>query len=70
MNHHDDSVELLSDVVRGRLSRRDLLRRAAALGLAAPTVVALLGAMPEGAGALGSAEFVAAAPQWWRDVPV
>jgi len=43
MIHRDDEMALLNGVLRGRVGRRDLLRRAAALGLAAPVVSELLG---------------------------
>jgi peptide/nickel transport system substrate-binding protein len=39
----DDPMMLLNGVLRGRVGRRDLLRRAAALGLGAPVVAGLLG---------------------------
>jgi peptide/nickel transport system substrate-binding protein len=39
---HDDEMALLNGVLRGRVGRRDLLRRAAALGLSAPVVAGLL----------------------------
>jgi peptide/nickel transport system substrate-binding protein len=51
MLHHDDEMTLLNAVLRGRVDRRDLLRRAAALGLSAPAVSALLGATSAPAGA-------------------
>ncbi len=51
MNHRDDEMTLLNDVLRGRANRRDLLRRAAALGLSAPMVSALLGATSAAAAA-------------------
>jgi peptide/nickel transport system substrate-binding protein len=41
MIHHDDEMALLNGVLRGRVDRRALLRRAAALGLSAPAVSAL-----------------------------
>ena len=43
MIHRDDEMALLNAVLRGRVARRDLLRRAAALGLSAPVVSGLLG---------------------------
>ena len=43
MIHRDDEMALLNGVLRGRVGRRDLLRRAAALGLGAPVVSGLLG---------------------------
>src|ERR687890_2015019 len=43
MIHRDDEMALLNGVLRGRVDRRDLLRRAAALGLSAPVVSGLLG---------------------------
>ena len=46
MSERGDGLALLNDVLRGRASRRALLRRAAALGLGAPAVATLLGAMP------------------------
>jgi peptide/nickel transport system substrate-binding protein len=45
----DASMSLLADLARGKLSRRDLLARAAALGLGAPAVASLLAAFPRGA---------------------
>jgi peptide/nickel transport system substrate-binding protein len=42
MIHRDDEMALLNAVLRGRIGRRDLVRRAAALGLSAPVVSALL----------------------------
>ena len=49
MARPDGSLALLGDVLRGRLTRRDLLQRAGALGLGASTVAALLRAMPAAA---------------------
>jgi peptide/nickel transport system substrate-binding protein len=43
MIHRNDEMALLNGVLRGRVGRRDLLRRAAALGLSAPVVSGLLG---------------------------
>jgi len=43
MIHRDDEMALLNGVLRGRVGRRELLRRAAALGLSAPVVSGLLG---------------------------
>jgi peptide/nickel transport system substrate-binding protein len=43
MIHRDDEMALLNAVLRGRVGRRDVLRRAAALGLSAPIVSGLLG---------------------------
>jgi len=43
MIHRDDEMALLNAVLRGRVDRRGLLRRAAALGLSAPVVSGLLG---------------------------
>jgi peptide/nickel transport system substrate-binding protein len=43
MIHRDDEMALLNGVLRGRVGRRDLLWRAAALGLSAPVVSGLLG---------------------------
>ena len=45
MIHRDDEMALLSAVLRGRVGRRDLVRRAAALGLSAPVVSGLLGVL-------------------------
>jgi peptide/nickel transport system substrate-binding protein len=42
MIHRDDEMALLNAVLRGRVGRRDLVRRAAALGLSAPVVSGLL----------------------------
>ncbi|MDF3040643.1 MAG: extracellular solute-binding protein family 5, partial [Thermomicrobiales bacterium] len=42
MIHRDDEMALLNAVLRGRVGRRDLVRRAAALGLSAPVVTGLL----------------------------
>jgi hypothetical protein len=39
-----DEVKLIDEFASGRLSRRDFVHRAAALGLAAPMVAALLAA--------------------------
>ena len=44
MIHRDDEMALLSAFLRGRIGRRDFLRRAAALGVAVPAGSALLGA--------------------------
>ncbi len=41
-NHEDRLAALLAESVKGRLTRREVMRRAAALGLAAPAVAALL----------------------------
>ncbi len=41
MTHRDDEMALLYGVLRGRVDRRDLLRRAAALGLSVPAFAAL-----------------------------
>lgn len=41
MIHRDDEMALLNGVLRGRVGRRDLLRRSAVLGLAAPAIAAL-----------------------------
>src|SRR3954453_6000960 len=43
MFHRDDEMALLNGVLRGRVGRRDLPQRAAALGLGAPVVSELLG---------------------------
>ncbi|MBA2598950.1 MAG: ABC transporter substrate-binding protein [Chloroflexia bacterium] len=51
MMHRDDEMTLMNDVLRGRANRRDLLRRAAALGISAPMVSALLGATSSAAAA-------------------
>ncbi|HKG26179.1 MAG TPA: ABC transporter substrate-binding protein [Thermomicrobiales bacterium] len=45
MAHSDPSLALLADVVRGRCSRRDLIARAAAIGLGTSAVATLVGAM-------------------------
>jgi peptide/nickel transport system substrate-binding protein len=50
----EQELVLVADVVRGRISRRDLLTRAAALGLSAPAFAGLLAALPEGAAAQGA----------------
>ena len=42
MIHRDDEMALLNGVLRGRVGRRDLVRQAAALGISAPAVSALL----------------------------
>jgi peptide/nickel transport system substrate-binding protein len=42
MIHRDDEMALLNAVLRGRVGRRDLVRRAVALGLSAPVVSGLL----------------------------
>jgi len=42
MIHRDDEMALLNAVLRGRVDRRDLVRRAAVLGLSAPVVSRLL----------------------------
>lgn len=49
MINHDDEMTLLNDLVRGKLSRRSLLARAAGLGLTAPAIVALMQAREAGA---------------------
>jgi peptide/nickel transport system substrate-binding protein len=49
MIQYDDQMKLLGDVVRGRVTRRGLLQRAAALGLGAPAIAALMGAHASGA---------------------
>lgn len=41
MNHRDDEMALLNDVLRGRVGRRELLRRGALLGIGAPALAAL-----------------------------
>jgi peptide/nickel transport system substrate-binding protein len=43
MIHRDDEMALLNAVLRGHVGRRNLLRRAAVLGLSAPAVSGLLG---------------------------
>ena len=43
MTHRDDAIALFAGALRGRIGRRDLLLRAAALGLSAPVLDALLG---------------------------
>lgn len=63
-------VECRGLVIGSSPAAPDLAERCNVGDLPSVTGVPLLGAIPEGAGALGSAEFVAAAPQWWRDVPV
>lgn len=52
----DAELFLLDDALRGCISRRDLLRRASALGLSAPAIAALLSALPEGASAHSAQE--------------
>ncbi len=54
MTRRDDKGFLLNDALRGRVSRRDLLRRAAALGLSASATATLLTAMPGGTSAHGA----------------
>ena len=65
MTHRDDAIALFAGALRGRIGRRDLLLRAAALGLSAPVLDALLGTeaavaaaaqdgTPEAAAATGS----------------
>src|SRR5687767_10784575 len=49
MIHRDDRLALLEAALRGRVSRRDLVRRAGALGLGTAGVAALLRAMPTSA---------------------
>ena len=49
MIHRDDRLALLEAALRGRVSRRDLVRRAGALGVGAAGVAALLRAMPASA---------------------
>jgi peptide/nickel transport system substrate-binding protein len=46
MIHRDDEMALLNAALRGRIDRRALVARAAALGLTAPAVAALLRAAP------------------------
>lgn len=46
MARQEQELALVADVVRGRISRRDLLTRAAALGVSAPAFGALLAALP------------------------
>jgi peptide/nickel transport system substrate-binding protein len=48
MTRADDSLSLLNDVLRGRCSRRDLIARAAALGLGTSAVATLVGALDRG----------------------
>lgn len=43
MTHSDEATALLTGVLRGRIGRRDLLARAAALGLSAPALSSVLG---------------------------
>jgi peptide/nickel transport system substrate-binding protein len=51
MTPHDNELSLINDVIRGRLSRRSLLVRGAALGLSVPTIAALATAWENGASA-------------------
>jgi peptide/nickel transport system substrate-binding protein len=51
VSQQDQELALLGDVVRGRISRRDLLTRAAALGVSAPAFAGLLAALPQPAAA-------------------
>ncbi len=51
MSRQEQELALLGDVVRGRISRRDLLTRAAVLGVGAPAFGALLAALPDEAAA-------------------
>ena len=53
MIYRDDEMALLNGVLRGQIGRRDLLRRATALGLSAPAVSALLAATSSAAQAHG-----------------
>lgn len=54
MSRQEHELALVGDVVRGRISRRDLLTRAAALGVSAPAFAGLLAALPESAAAQGA----------------
>ncbi len=63
-------VECRGIVIGSSPATPDLAERCNVDDLPAVTGVPLLGAIPEGAGALGSTEFVAAAPRWMRDVPI
>lgn len=47
MIQYDNQIALLSDVLRGRVSRRGLLQRAAALGLSAPAIASLMSVRPD-----------------------
>lgn len=49
MIQYDNQIALLSDVLRGRVSRRGLLQRAAALGLSAPAIASLMSVRPDAA---------------------
>ena len=61
MTHRDDAFTLFTGVLRGRVGRRDLLLRAAALGLSAPVIDTLLGTQASLAAAQdGTPEAVAA----------
>jgi peptide/nickel transport system substrate-binding protein len=51
MIFHDDEFQLVNDVVRNRVSRRSLIKRGAALGLAAPALSALVAISTRQAGA-------------------
>jgi peptide/nickel transport system substrate-binding protein len=48
MTRADDSLSLLNDVLRGRCSRRDLIARAAALGLGTAAVANVVGVLDRG----------------------
>jgi peptide/nickel transport system substrate-binding protein len=49
MANHDPGLTLLADALRGRISRRDLATRAAALGVSTSVLGGLLAAMPASA---------------------
>ena len=51
MNRQNAELSLLNDVLCGRISRRDVIRRAAALGLSTSAVATLLGGIPHDAAA-------------------
>ncbi|MEV1136174.1 dethiobiotin synthase [Rhodococcus coprophilus] len=67
---HTAGVECRGIVIGSSPATPDLAERCNVVDLPAVTGVPLLGAIPEGAGVLRSAEFVSAAPHWVRDVPV
>ncbi len=59
---HDDEMSFLNDLVRGRLSRRSLISRAAGLGFAVPAVASLMAvhqhaALAQGGAPAGEASF-------------
>lgn len=55
MHPHDNELALLNDIVRGRLSRRTLIARGAALGLSVPAMGALVGSFDNSASAQSAA---------------